>query len=145
HSQKLAKPAGNLVLDPEQDLQGSKSFIDRFNSERHAIAMSGLQNVKGRASFIQNPKDARPVQSRRSMLTWKIYGQRTDGLSDKALSGREQDHKKVLEAGEYKGSVMPPPEAVVGTYEGLDGQKIKVAPLSDEDRRTLVRWIDLGC
>ena len=23
--------------------------------------------------------------------------------------------------------------------------KIKVAPLSDEDRRTLVRWIDLGC
>jgi hypothetical protein len=145
HSQKLVKPAGNLVLDPEQDLQGSKSFIDRFNSERHAIAMSGLQSVKGRASFIQNPKYARPFQSRRSMVIWKIYGQRTDGLPEKPLAGREQAHKQVLAAGDYKGSVMPPREAVAGTYEGPDGQKIKVAPLSDEDRRTLVRWIDLGC
>ena len=40
---------------------------------------------------------------------------------------------------------MPPPEAVAGTYVGPDGKKIKVAPLSDEDRRTLIRWIDLGC
>jgi hypothetical protein len=31
---------------------------------------------------------------------------------------------------------MPPPDAV---------KSGKVAPLSDEDRRTLVRWIDLGC
>ena len=28
---------------------------------------------------------------------------------------------------------------------GPDGKKIKVAPLTDEDRLTLVRWIDLGC
>src|SRR5262249_20544496 len=34
---------------------------------------------------------------------------------------------------------------VAGTYVGPDGHKIKVAPLSDEDRLTLVRWIDLGC
>jgi len=40
---------------------------------------------------------------------------------------------------------MPPPEAVAGTYEGPGGQKIKVAPLTDEDKRTLARWIDLGC
>ena len=40
---------------------------------------------------------------------------------------------------------MPPPEAVAGTYAGPNGKKIKVAPLSDEDRLTLVRWIDLGC
>ena len=40
---------------------------------------------------------------------------------------------------------MPPPEAVAGTYLGPDGNKIKVAALTDEDRRTLVRWIDLGC
>ena len=40
---------------------------------------------------------------------------------------------------------MPPPEAVAGTYTGLDGKKIKVAALSDEDRLTLVRWVDLGC
>jgi hypothetical protein len=40
---------------------------------------------------------------------------------------------------------MPPKEAVEGTYVGPKGDKIKVAPLSDEDRRTIVRWIDLGC
>src|SRR5262249_10354500 len=46
---------------------------------------------------------------------------------------------------DFTGSVMPPPEAVAGTYDGPDGTKIKVAPLSEEDRRMLVRWIDLGC
>src|SRR5205814_2086748 len=46
---------------------------------------------------------------------------------------------------DYLGQAMPPGEAVAGTYVGPDGQKIKVAPLSDEDRRTIVRWIDLGC
>jgi hypothetical protein len=38
-----------------------------------------------------------------------------------------------------------PPAAVAGTYDGPDGSKVKVAPLSDEDRRTLVRWIEFGC
>jgi hypothetical protein len=45
---------------------------------------------------------------------------------------------------DYTGSIMPPPEAVAGTYKGPDGKLIKVAPLSDEDKLTLVRWIDLG-
>jgi hypothetical protein len=46
---------------------------------------------------------------------------------------------------DYAGSQMPPPEAVEGTYKGPDGRLIKVEPLSDEDRMTIVRWIDLGC
>jgi hypothetical protein len=36
----------------------------------------------------------------------------------------------------YTGGIMPPPEAVKAG---------KVKPLTDEDRLTLVRWIDLGC
>src|SRR5207249_4756790 len=36
----------------------------------------------------------------------------------------------------FKGSAMPPPEAVKAG---------KVAALTDEDRRTIFRWIDLGC
>src|SRR5262249_26226255 len=36
----------------------------------------------------------------------------------------------------YTGSPMPPPEAV---------KSGKVKALTDEDRLTLVRWIDLGC
>jgi hypothetical protein len=107
--------------------------------------MSGLRSAKGRVSFIQNPKYARPFQSRRSMLTWKIYGRRTDGLPEKPLPGREQDHKKVLEAGEYKGERDAATGGRGGHLRRADGRKVKVAPLSDEDRRTLVRWIDLGC
>ena len=45
----------------------------------------------------------------------------------------------------YRGSIMPPPDAVAGTYEGPDGKKIKVAPLERRGPLTLVRWIDLGC
>src|SRR6185295_8737291 len=37
---------------------------------------------------------------------------------------------------DYTGSIMPPPEAVKAG---------KVQPLSNEDKLTLVRWIDLGC
>jgi hypothetical protein len=37
---------------------------------------------------------------------------------------------------DYTGGPMPPPDAVASG---------KVEALSDEDRRTLVRWIDLGC
>ena len=40
---------------------------------------------------------------------------------------------------------MPPKAAIEGKWKGPDGKLIKVEPLSDEDRRTLVRWIDLGC
>ena len=40
---------------------------------------------------------------------------------------------------------MPPPEAIAGTYVGPDGKKLQVPALTDEDKRTLVRWIDLGC
>jgi hypothetical protein len=38
-----------------------------------------------------------------------------------------------------------PPPAVAGTYAGPKGEKVTVPALSDEDRRTIVRWIDLGC
>src|SRR5207245_1930298 len=37
---------------------------------------------------------------------------------------------------DFTGTAMPPPEAV---------KSGKVKPLTDEDRRTIVRWIDLGC
>ena len=40
---------------------------------------------------------------------------------------------------------MPPPGAVAGSYVAPNGQKIKVAPLTEEDRLTLICWIDLGC
>jgi hypothetical protein len=104
----------------------------------------------------------RMMQSRRSLLIWKVFGRRLDGwdnddLPYEAVPGdpRSLRHKgrpapdtpqnrEIAHVG-YTGGVMPPPEAVAGTYVGPDGKKVKVAPLTDEDRLTLVRWVDLGC
>jgi hypothetical protein len=104
----------------------------------------------------------RAMQARRSLLIWKVYGQRLDGFRNddfvhdtipgdpsslrfqgKPVADTPQNRERIELA--YTGSVMPPPEAVAGTFVGPDGKKIKVAPLTDEDRRTLVRWVDLGC
>ena len=103
----------------------------------------------------------REFQSRRSLLVWKILGQRTDGwtnddfptetvpgdpttLTHKGQPVKERNQESLADL-DYIGTAMPPPEAVAGTYSGPDGKKIKVAPLSEEDRLTLIRWIDLGC
>src|SRR5262249_20371611 len=92
-------------------------------------------------------------QSRRSLLIWKIYGARLDGFSndDHPMEAVPGDPSTLELKGQpylpgpqtrlhpdagYTGRRMPPPEAV---------KTGKVAPLTDEDRRTLVRWIDLGC
>jgi hypothetical protein len=101
-------------------------------------------------------------QSRRSLLIWKILGRRADGWTNDdfptetepgnsrtlALKGQPipdiQANRNRADL-DYNGKTMPPPEAVAGTYLGSDGNKIKVPALSDEDKLTLIRWIDLGC
>jgi hypothetical protein len=102
----------------------------------------------------------RKLQSRRSLLMWKLFGRRLDGFSnDDHPSESAPGKKEMMKAGQvvpleknrsnwdldYTGSQMPPPEAVAGTYKTDEGKTIKVEPLSDEDRRTIARWIDLGC
>jgi hypothetical protein len=86
-----------------------------------------------------------------------VYGRRLDGFRNEDVESPPLDydndqhivnwghhhHRERMDV-DYTGSVMPPPEAVAGTYKRPDGKPIKVAPLSDEDRLTLVRWIDLG-
>jgi hypothetical protein len=93
------------------------------------------------------------MQSRRSPLIWKLFGERLDGWKNddmpfEAIPGDPTSlrykgqpvsdtpqYRELSHVG-YTGEIMPPPEAVkAGT----------VAPLSDEDRLTLVRWVDLGC
>jgi hypothetical protein len=101
-------------------------------------------------------------QARRSLLIWKVFGQRLDGFQNNDFAietepgnldslhyqgkplANKPEHRRLINLG-YTGSIMPPPAAVAGTFEGPDGKKIQVAPLGDEDRLTLVRWIDLGC
>lgn len=108
----------------------------------------------------------RVFQSRRSLLIWKVFGKRLDGWKnedfayetvpgdpnslvykgDSVKLGKNSDDPYLrLASPAYLGSIMPPPEAVAGAYVGPDGKKIKVEPLTDEDRLTMVRWVDLGC
>jgi len=99
----------------------------------------------------QASRYVRKLQSRRSLLAWKIFGRRLDGFSnddhpseskpgagDLVFHGALVDAKKFAPQCDidFVGSIMPPPKAVANG---------KVAALSDEDRRTVVRWIDLGC
>src|SRR5262249_51067262 len=93
----------------------------------------------------------RKFQSRRSLLVWKIFGERLDGFSNDdhpsetkpgsgvlTWKGKEVEVQKFRHRWDldYLPPQMPPPEAVKAG---------KVAALTDEDKRTLVRWIDLGC
>jgi hypothetical protein len=158
HNQKDGKPAGNLALDNDSRIRRN-GYPEPMSATYYRLAGQGEQytaNIlpfggsqpKTGNGFNSMSRYASPYivksQSRRSLLIWKLYGRRLDGLPEKPLPGRESDHQRA-QVIDFKGSIMPPPKAVEGTYESSDGKKIRVAPLTDEDRRTLVRWVDLGC
>jgi hypothetical protein len=150
------KPAGNLDLDADGE-QVQCEHHGKFPGTYARLAMDE------RAKFGHKPvgysswgypnasRYIRMFQSRRSLLVWKIFGERLDGFSNDdhpseskpgsgvlVWKGKEVDVQKFRHRWDldYLPPQMPPPEAVKAG---------KVAPLSDEDRRTIVRWIDLGC
>jgi hypothetical protein len=156
--------AGNLNLDADHDSINTEQAKLPGTYYRLAADERGTFGHKpvGYDSwgFPQASRYIRKLQSRRSLLTWKIFGQRLDGFSnDDHPSESEPGSQQLVLAGkpvdteknrskldvDFTGLQMPPPEAVAGTYKSPDGKTIKVEPLSDEDRRTIARWIDLGC
>ena len=128
HSGKLDEPAGKLVLDDDKLVEGPR--WDLGNAGPLPATYNALAG-----NYIGVTKYVRGFQARRSPLVWKVFGKRLDGFPAEAPKGKEGIHKQILAQGDFKGSIMPPPDAVKAG---------KVLPLSDEDRRTLVRWIDLG-
>jgi hypothetical protein len=167
-------PAGNLVLDDGAPRKGPENLGGVVNGPpgpvpgtyfRLALDNRGEFGNKSPVRVWAHPQASRYVrmfQSRRSLLVWKIFGKRLDGWSNddfatEAVPGDpttlrykgksldpKRDNSHLINLG-YTGGIMPPPEAVAGTYGGPDGKKIKVEPLTDDDRMTIVRWIDLGC
>jgi hypothetical protein len=163
HSGKSDKPAGNLVLDDDKPVKAHSPASLGFDITlpgsyaRLAADAAGKYGIKplNRHGWtdLSASRYVRLMQSRRSLLIWKIYGQRLDGFDNEdrpyeAVPGDpatlRQHGKPVPDTTQnrelshiaFTGGIMPPPEAV---KEGT------VQPLSDEDRLTLVRWIDLGC
>jgi hypothetical protein len=165
HSGKSDKPAGNLVLDDDAMVKAQNPAglsFDIIVPGTYARLAADREGKWGHAPLHRHkwshlPNSAsryvRMMQSRRSLLVWKIFGERLDGWQNddfphEAVPG---DPKSLRHKGQpvedtpknreiahtaYTGSIMPPPEAV---------KSGKVAPLSEEDKLTLVRWIDLGC
>jgi hypothetical protein len=158
HTAKEGKePAGNLDLDADDQWEQYEHH-GKFPGTYLRLAMDE------RAKFGYKPvgydswgypnasRYIRKFQSRRSLLVWKIYGERLDGFSndDHPSEAKPGDREHLVQKGQpvdlaknrarwdldFTGSRMPPPDAL---KEG------KVKPLTDEDRRTIVRWIDLGC
>jgi hypothetical protein len=172
HTHKSDKPAGGLVLDDDDSGTQEAFGQDAVASVRVPNAYFRLASWKRytqrRAGEMVMPQAAShyitKFQSRRSLLVWKIYGRRTDGWTNddfptvaelgnvKSLIGRggkpvekvDYNDEKALKDfirrynidQDYTGSIMPPLAAV---------KSGRVKPLSDEDRRMIVRWIDLGC
>ncbi len=163
HTHKSDKPAGQLVLDDERIVEAQNPVTLGFairvpgTYKRLAADAKGEFGVKPLHRHGWTNQSAsryvRAMQARRSLLIWKIYGERLDGFSNddfvhdavpgdatslrfqgKPVADTPANRERIQIA--YTGGIMPPPEAV---------KSGKVQPLSDEDKRTLVRWVDLGC
>jgi hypothetical protein len=153
------EPAGKLNLDAD-DEEISIEYRGKVPGTYYRLAVDnagkfGHPSIWGSGGYgnLQASRYIRKWQARRSLLVWKILGRRTDGWTndDHPTETTPGDIKTLMFKGEpladtynhkaradldYTGSPMPPPEAVKAG---------RVQPLSDEDRRTIFRWIDLGC
>ncbi len=174
HTKKWKKPAGGLVLDDDDTLiDGLPGTYFRLANDDRARFSPKLLEPRREGNFVVRRLHARDAashyiwkfQSRRSLLVWNIYGERLDGYTNDFIPSEElalndprrkklhipgnreiaPDQRLILGDVDYTGQLMPPPSAVEGKYKGPEGKTIKVSPLTDEDRRTIVRWIDLGC
>jgi hypothetical protein len=173
HTNEWENPAAGLVLDDDDTkVENLPGTYFRLAADRRAVfgpkpLVARSQN-HGWQQYLISDNASRYVskmQSRRSLLAWKVFGRRLDGWSNEDIKSVELEpaderfqtmtwlgkplpklaHHLLEGDIDYLGSEMPPRSAVEGKYRGPDGKLIKVAPLSDEDRRTIVRWIDLGC
>jgi hypothetical protein len=157
HTARQGKPpAGNLNLDADDEMV-SHEHEGKFPGTYYRLALDerarfGYKPVGWDSWGYPNAsRYLRKFQARRSLLVWKIFGRRLDGFHNEdhpseakpgagylVWKGKRVDTRQYGARADidFTGSQMPPPEAVKAG---------KVKPISDEDRRTLLRWIDLGC
>ncbi len=151
HTGKNGKElAGNLNLDADDELVQVENK-GKFPGTYFRLALDGHSKFGHKPptydswGYPNASRYVRSFQSRRSLLMWKLYGERLDGFSNDDhpsekvpgsgklfLRGEEVDLQKNRHRYDidYTGSPMP-------AYGGK--------PITNEDRRTVARWIDLGC
>jgi hypothetical protein len=141
HSQLNATPGAGLVLDDYTDYGGVPGDYARLADDQGAEW--GYKPVIPAQIWRQTnaSRYVRAFQSRRSLLVWKIFGERLDGWTNadhptETVPG----NAATLPAGasynladlDYTGDAMPPPGS-------------GVPALTIDEKMTIARWIDLGC
>lgn len=140
HSKK-GNAKADLVLDDEESVNGFENTYHRLANDPRA--KFGRKPVIKNGSWRQTnaSRYIRKFQSRRSLLVWKVYGRRLDGWTneDHPTETTPGDAKSLPDGSnpnnadiDFIGSIMPPPDS-------------DVPPLTDDERLTIARWIDLGC
>jgi hypothetical protein len=133
-----SNPAGNLNLADTTIANGLPGDYRRLAAD--SDAQFGYAPVIGNRSWRQTnaSRYIRMFQSRRSLLIWKIFGQRLDGWSNASHpTETTPGNAATLPAGadanaadlDFTGNIMPPPPATA---------------LSEDEKLMFVRWIDLG-
>ena len=141
HTKTAANAPGRLVLDDLAQRRGVPGDYARLADD--------AEGTWGHPALVQPygwrqtnaSRYVRMFQSRRSLLVWKLFGERLDGWTNadhptETVPGDAStlpSGANVNEADlDYLGTAMPPPNS-------------GVPALSEDEKRTVARWIDLGC
>lgn len=133
-----SSPAGNLDL-------ANLAEIDGFPGDYYRLAADsdgdyGHPSLLSTGNWRQTnaSRYIRMFQSRRSLLIWKLYGERLDGWTNadhptETVPGNASTLPPGADRNDadldFTGSMMPP---------------LPMAPLTEEEKLLFVRWIDLG-
>lgn len=135
---------GNLPLNDVSVIDGLPMDYSALCSDRQGrFGVQPILNMRSGPKWrgLNASRYIRKFQSRRSLLTWKIFGQRLDGwdnddLPTEAVPGDVStfpENSSINSADiDYVGDIMPPDES------GLE-------PLTIDEKMNFGRWIDLGC
>ncbi len=144
HSSSNPTPHGNLDLD-DTSIDGQTGLArDYVKLARDENARWGYPPIITNGTWRQTnaSRYIRRFQSRRSLLMWKIFGQRLDGWTntDHPTETTPGDFSTIVPPGsnrndadlDFTGTIMPP------SGSGVQG-------LTIDEKMTFARWIDLGC
>src|SRR5262249_49355804 len=86
HTRKWKKPCGNLVLDDDRPETHADGHFPQAKLPNHyfrlAVDQKGKYGHKPLRPGYQGSRYVWPMQSRRSLLAWKVFGRRLDGFSN---------------------------------------------------------------
>ncbi len=144
HTRQAARPPGELVLDDRSPVEDQLPG-DYARLARDADARWGRPPVIQYKRWLGTnaSRYVRKFQSRRSLLVWKVYGERLDGWTNEDHpTERLPGDASTLPSGadpndadlDFDGVACPPP--------GSAGPGAR--PLTEIERATIARWVDLG-